>query len=89
MTGTTALDPPQDPGDIGFCLSVRRETLDAILVGRARREPTVEVLEHTIVESLLVDDGRVIGAVIVGDDGSQLLPLRNRDGRPARRSRRS
>jgi 2-polyprenyl-6-methoxyphenol hydroxylase-like FAD-dependent oxidoreductase len=89
VTGTTALDPPQDPGDIGFCLSVRRETLDATLVGRARREPTVEVLEHTIVESLLVDDGRVIGAVIVGDGGSQLLPLGSRDGRPARRSRRS
>jgi menaquinone-9 beta-reductase len=40
-----ALNPPQEPGDVGFCLSVRREPLDDILMRRAAREPTVRVLQ--------------------------------------------
>ena len=87
VTGTTAVDPPQDPGDIGFCLSVRRETLDAILVERARREPTVEVLEHTSLDSLLVDDGRVTGAGLLDETGSQQVRARvvvGADGRGSR-----
>ena len=35
LNGTSTIGPPQDPGEVGFCLSVRRETLDAILVDRA------------------------------------------------------
>jgi FAD binding domain len=40
--GSYTVDPPQTPGEVGFNLSVRRETLDGVLVERARREPTVE-----------------------------------------------
>jgi flavin-dependent dehydrogenase len=87
VTGTTSVDPPQDPGDIGFCLSVRRETLDAILIGRARSEPTVEVLEHTRLDPLLVEDGRVAGAELFGDSASQRVYARvvvGADGRASR-----
>ena len=87
VTGRSAIGPPQDPGDIGFCLSVRRETLDSILVERARREPTVEVLEHTKLDSLLVDDGRVTGAGLVGETGPQKVSARvvvGADGRGSR-----
>ena len=45
LTGTVTIDAPQDPGAVGFNLSVRRITLDGMLVDRARREPSVEVLE--------------------------------------------
>jgi hypothetical protein len=45
LDGSWSIDPPQDPGEIGYCLAVRRETLDAILVRRARKEPGVTVLE--------------------------------------------
>ncbi len=67
LTGEVTVDPPQDPGDVGFNLSVRRETLDAILVERARQSPAVEVLEGTGVQRLLWEDGRVTGAVIGSD----------------------
>ena len=69
LTGSHSIDPPQDPGDVGFCLSVRRETLDEILVRRARRESTVDVLEGTMLCALLVADGRVVGVEIADDEG--------------------
>jgi len=64
LDGTHTIDPPQDPGDVGFSLSVRRETLDGMLVKRARREPTVEVLEGTGLVQTVVEDARVVGAEI-------------------------
>lgn len=64
LTGDVSVDPPQDPGEIGFSLSVRRETLDAVLVDRARREPTVAVREGTGLRSLTWEGDRVAGAVI-------------------------
>ena len=64
---TPRLGPPQDPGEAGFCLSVRRGPLDDILVRRAAREPTVRVLQGTRLTELKHNDGRVTGAVISAD----------------------
>jgi menaquinone-9 beta-reductase len=71
--------PPQEPGSIGYCLSVRRSTLDAIL---ARRAASVGVDVHTrtrVVDIVTVDgmcagvtDGRGTvhrARVVVGADG--------------------
>ncbi|MGH2597196.1 MAG: NAD(P)/FAD-dependent oxidoreductase [Actinomycetota bacterium] len=77
---TPDVTPPQDPGDVGFALSVRREPLDHLLVQRARAEPMVEVREGTAVTSLVRDGDRVEGAwlsdgdvvtarLVVGADG--------------------
>ena len=57
--------PPQDPGDVGFALSVRRGPLDHLLVRRAARESTVEVREGMGVSSLRWDADRVVGATLV------------------------
>ena len=87
LTGSHTIDPPQDPGDVGFCLSVRRETLDEILVRRARRESTVDVLEGTVLRALLVAEDRVIGVEIVDDAGAQRVRARlvvGADGRASR-----
>ncbi|MFO7543971.1 MAG: NAD(P)/FAD-dependent oxidoreductase [Trueperaceae bacterium] len=54
--------PPQEPGDIGYALSVRREALDAILVERAASSPNVEFREATRLKELLWEGGRVVGA---------------------------
>jgi menaquinone-9 beta-reductase len=62
--------PPQDPGDIGYGLSVRRISLDRILLERARRTPGVEVREGTPVRELLRDgSGRVSGLVLQAATG--------------------
>jgi flavin-dependent dehydrogenase len=87
LTRTHTIDPPQDPGDVGFCLSVRRQTLDEILVRRARREPSVDVLEGTSLSRLLVTDGRVTGVEISDDAGSAQVRARvvvGADGRASK-----
>ena len=76
LDGTWSVDPPQDPGPVGYCLSVRRETLDAILVERARREPTVTVVEGTSMHGLTFDDDRVVGATIATDTDTRLVRAR-------------
>lgn len=68
LDGSWSIDPPQDPGEIGYCLSVRRETLDVILVRRARKEPGVTVLEGVALREALVDYDRVVGATVVTDE---------------------
>ncbi|MGH2914522.1 MAG: NAD(P)/FAD-dependent oxidoreductase [Solirubrobacteraceae bacterium] len=70
------LSPPQDPGEVGFCLSVRREPLDDILVRRAAREPTVRVLQGTRLTELKRTNGRVTGAVLSAD--GEVLDVRSR-----------
>jgi flavin-dependent dehydrogenase len=87
LTRTHTVDPPQDPGDVGFCLSVRRQTLDEILVRRARREPTVDVLEGTTLRRLLVTDDRVTGVEISDDAGPMQIRARvvvGADGRASK-----
>ena len=77
-------DPPQDPGTIGYCLSVRREPLDLVLVSRARGSPAVDLLDGANVADLLWDGARVAGvrladgrrahaALVVGADGRHSL----------------
>lgn len=64
-SATFEIGPPQDPGAIGFALSVRRITLDRILLDRARRTPGVDVREGTPVRALARDaTGRVTGLVL-------------------------
>ena len=79
--------PPQEPGDVGFCLSVRREPLDDVLVRRAARETTVRVFQGTRLVDLNGTDERITGAVLARD--SQTLEVRSRfvvgaDGRHSR-----
>ena len=69
LSATSAVAPPQDPGQLGFNLSVRREPLDALLVERARRVGAVRVSERTSLLGLIRDDGRVAGARLRGPDG--------------------
>lgn len=70
LTGESSTDQPEDDtGELGFNLSVRRMTLDSLLVQRARREPTVVVHERTVFRALVWDGDRVAGAVIEDERG--------------------
>lgn len=60
-------DPAQEPGEIGFGLSVRRAPLDHLMLERARRTPRVEVAQPVAVRSLVFEGDRVVGARV--DDG--------------------
>jgi len=67
-----SIDPPQDPGAVGYGLSVRRLPLDALLVARARAAGA-EVREATVMRDVIHDDGRVVGLVVeVGGVRSQV-----------------
>ena len=82
--------PPQEPGEAGFSLSVRRGPLDDLLFHRAARTEGVEVAQPATVTGLLREDGRVVGArlrdreaeydvrsrVVVGADGRHSLVAR-------------
>jgi flavin-dependent dehydrogenase len=78
---TPDVSPPQDPGDVGFALSVRRETLDHLLIQRAIAEPTVTFREATAVTSLVRDGGRVVGATLTGGDMVRARIVVGADGR--------
>lgn len=66
----SAVNPPQEPGEIGYSLSVRREQLDAVLQRRALAAGA-EIAERTRLDTLILDDGRVAGAHLSGAaDGS-------------------
>lgn len=69
---TPALGEPQEPGELGYGLSVRRLPLDALLVDRARASD-VEVRERTTARELVVDDGRVRGVVVEHDGRRETL----------------
>ncbi len=71
--------PPQEPGDLGYCLSVRRSTLDPILFRRAVAAG-VDVRAGTKVVDVLREGDEVVGVVdstgehhhahvVVGADG--------------------
>ncbi len=81
------VNPPSDPGDVGYSLSVRREPLDDVLVRRAAAASGVEVAERTRLEQLLWDDGRVVGVVIEGPAGRRAVGARIVVGADGRRSR--
>jgi len=60
--------PPQEPGDVGYCLSVRRRTLDGILAEHVSALTGVEFRTRTRVVDLTRSGARVTGAVT--DDGT-------------------
>lgn len=77
--GAFAIGPPQDPGSIGYCLSVRRSVLDGVLARHAVAAG-VDVRYHTRIVDVLRDGETVIGVVdqrgathtahaVVGADG--------------------
>jgi flavin-dependent dehydrogenase len=72
-----AVEPPQDPGSLGFALSVRRLGLDQLLLDRARATAGVTVREGTTARSLLRDDdGRVAGIVVEGGGDQEAVTAR-------------
>ncbi len=91
-------DPPQDPGEAGFCLSVRRAPLDELLLERAGRCPTVEIAQPASARSLLLAEGRVAGVqieldgrpvdigarIVIGADGRRSLVAREAGARSER-----
>lgn len=70
------VEPAQEPGDIGYCLSVRRVTLDNLLVRRATRSSSVHLLERTRAVDLVTEGERVVGARLVGPNGEQTVRAR-------------
>ncbi len=73
--------PPQDPGEIGYCLSVRREPLDSILLERARVADRVNFAERTIVSDLLWSGDRVVGVQLADGRGARAEIVVGADGR--------
>jgi flavin-dependent dehydrogenase len=76
--------PPQDPGSVGYCLSVRREPLDFVLLKRACWSKGVELVDGASVIDLVWDGDRVAGVeladgrraharIVVGADGRHSL----------------
>jgi menaquinone-9 beta-reductase len=80
------VNPPQDPGELGFCLSVRREPLDDVLVRRATREPMVRVLDRTRLAELQRHDHRVTGAMLAREGESLEVRARFTVGADGRHS---
>lgn len=71
------IGPPQDPGEIGYGLSVRRLALDRILLDRARRTYGVTIREGRSVRELLRDaEGRMAGLVLQEDQGATAVTAR-------------
>ena len=81
--------PPQDPGDAGYCLSVRRAPLDNLLLARARRSAGVEVAQPVSVTACFTAwtrGGRpasrsrrgfnVRSTIVIGADGRHSLVAR-------------
>jgi menaquinone-9 beta-reductase len=63
------IGPAEDVGGIAYDLSVRRVTLDDVLVRRAQRSPSVTLLQKTVARELLWEDGRVVGVTVDGPQG--------------------
>ena len=61
---------------MGFCLSVRRQRLDEVLVRRAEREPTVRLLQATRLVGLTRTKGRVVGAALASN--GEIAEVRSR-----------
>jgi len=81
-----AVSEAQDPGDLGFGLSVRRVVLDQLLVDRARAVPGVEVLEGAQARALVWDGDRVAGLVVEHAGSTREIRARLVVGADGRRS---
>lgn len=73
--------PPQDPGEKGYCLSVRRGPLDEILVQRATERQSVEFAPRMVVTDVLWDRERVIGVLARGGTKVHAKMVVGADGR--------
>ncbi|MET0816582.1 MAG: FAD-dependent monooxygenase [Solirubrobacteraceae bacterium] len=71
--------PPQGPGEAGFCLSVRREPLDALLLARAAA--SAEIVEGAAVGALMRDGERVAGVTLRDGRGARAALVVGADGR--------
>ena len=76
QTAVPLVGPPQEPGELCYDLSVRREALDALLLQRAKRASTVEMAERTSVTALLWEGARVVGAHVVTPEGAREIRAR-------------
>lgn len=65
--------PPQNPGDMGYCLSVRREPLDYILIQRASQTGQVHFVDRTRASELMWDGERVVGVKLKTPSGEQTV----------------
>ena len=78
--------PPQRPGDIGYCLSVRRTTLDHLLVRRACQSSTVELLERCRLTQLHWTAGRLAELELSTPEGVRRVRARAVVGADGRHS---
>ncbi len=78
--------PLQDPGNAGYCLSVRRESLDDLLIRRATASTTVEFADRTRFLGLLHERDRVVGARLATPEGEQSVRARIVVGADGRQS---
>jgi len=80
------IGPAQEPGEVGYCLSVRRAPLDDILVRRATASGCVQLLQGSDARELLVVDGRAVGARLVTPRGQAVVRARCVIGADGRQS---
>jgi menaquinone-9 beta-reductase len=82
-SATAAKGPPQDPGEVGYCMSVRREPLDAALLRFAALQGA-EVETSLGAVGVLFDDGAAAGVrladgrtvrseLVIGGDGRRSM----------------
>ncbi len=94
------VEPPQEPGDVGYCLSVRRETLDPLLATHVAGRPGVTWLNRRRVVDRIREDGLTtvvdsggahhVAPIVIGADGrrstvARLVGARNQRDHPAAR----
>ena len=75
-TDLPMIGPPQEPGAIGYDLSVRREALDALLLQRAGSFASVDVGERISITGLLWEGARVMGVRVVTPGGPHEIHAR-------------
>jgi 2-polyprenyl-6-methoxyphenol hydroxylase-like FAD-dependent oxidoreductase len=68
--------PFSESGAAGFCLSVRREPLDNLLVQLAVTHPSVELSAGTRLLDLVQKEGRVVGARLMTPEGERSVRAR-------------
>ena len=73
-------EPPQDPGVAGYCMSVRREVLDATLLDGAGRAGA-HVLTSSAARGLIRSNGRVEGVELAGGASVRAGLVVGADGR--------
>jgi flavin-dependent dehydrogenase len=72
--------PAQGPGDAGYCLSVRREPLDAALVAHAKRQGAAVETSMGVADTI-IEDGRTVGVVLTDGRAVRAALVVGADGR--------